>query len=273
MPEGHGNPSVTGTATQSHSRETPILETRGLCFEAGGKRLLDRIDLTIQARRRTVILGSNGAGKSLLLRLLHGLLQPATGQVLWHGRPLDAEARREQAMVFQRPVMLRRSVRANLRFALAARGLRHRERIQREAFALDIAQLGDKAKRPARTLSVGEQQRLAVARALACRPEILFLDEPMSSLDPASTLAVEQLIMDASKSGVTIVIVTHDVGQARRLGQDALFMHGGRIVETRPLKTLIEAPESEPARYWLEGRLFPDGIDAANPERQEEVPL
>ena len=100
----------------------PLLEACGLCFEAGGRRLVDRVDAGIRSRRRTVIMGANGSGKSLLLRLLHGLIRPSAGEVLWQGRPLDREGRRAQAMVFQRPVMLRRSARANLRFALSVRG-------------------------------------------------------------------------------------------------------------------------------------------------------
>ena len=245
-------------ATRADAPQAPLLRARGLCFDAGGKRLVDRIDADILPHRRTVIMGANGTGKSLLLRLLHGLIQPTEGKVLWEGRPLDREGRRAQAMVFQRPVMLRRSALANLRFALAVRGVDRPERAAREAEAIDRARLGDLAHRPARVLSGGEQQRLAVARALACAPRVLFLDEPTASLDPASTHAIEQQVREAHENGVTIVLVTHDVGQARRLGDDLLFLHAGQVVESGRAGEVLDAPRSEPARAWLEDRLYLD---------------
>ena len=247
-----------GTATRTEASPAPLLQARGLCFDAGGKRLVDRIDAGVRARRRTVIMGANGAGKSLLLRLLHGLIRPTAGEVLWQGRPLDREGRRGQAMVFQHPVMLRRSVLANLRFALAVRGVGGSERAAREAEAIDRARLRDLAKRPARVLSGGEQQRLAVTRALACAPRVLFLDEPTASLDPASTHAIEELVREAHECGVTIVLVTHDTGQARRLGDDMIFLDAGRVVETGPVPEVLDTPRSEAARAWIEGRLYLD---------------
>ncbi|MEZ5659765.1 MAG: ATP-binding cassette domain-containing protein [Burkholderiaceae bacterium] len=175
----------------------PLLAARNLVLEIGGRRLIDGVDLNIEARKRTVVLGANGAGKSLLLRLLHGLLMPTSGQVLWQGERFGRDARLSQAMVFQRPVLLRRSVFANLNFALAVRGWRGTQRRARVADALQRARLTDLANRPARVLSGGEQQRLAVARALACEPRLLILDEPTASLDPASTHAIESLINEA----------------------------------------------------------------------------
>ena len=246
------------TATRAEASPAPLLQARGLCFAAAGKRLIGRIDADVRPHRRTVIMGANGAGKSLLLRLLHGLIRPTAGEVRWRGRPLDREGRRGQAMVFQRPVMLRRSVLANLRFALAVRGIGGSERADREAEALAQARLANLAHRPARVLSGGEQQRLAVARALACAPRVLLLDEPTASLDPASTHAIEQQIRTAHGSGVTIVLVTHDIGQARRLGGDLLFLHAGRVVETGHVPEVLDAPRSEAARAWLEGRLYLD---------------
>ncbi len=235
-----------------------LLSAQGLCFDAGGKRLIDRVDIDIRPGRRMVVMGANGAGKSLLLRLLHGLIRPSAGEVLWQGRRLDREGRRAQAMVFQRPVLLRRSVRANLRFALAVRGLSGPARAAREAEAIMRSRLGDLANRPARVLSGGEQQRLAVVRALACAPGLLFLDEPTANLDPGSTYAIERLVAEAHESGVAIVLVTHDIGQARRLGDDLVFMHGGRVVETGPAPMVLDAPRSAAARAWLRGRLYLD---------------
>lgn len=233
-----------------------VLATRGLCFDAGGKRLIDHVDIAIRQGRRTMIMGANGAGKSLLLRLLHGLVAPTEGEILWHGRPLDRAARQAQAMVFQRPVVLRRSVLANLRFALSVRGIRGAERASREAEALARARLDHLARRPARVLSGGEQQRLAIARALACQPELLLLDEPTSSLDPASTQAIEGLLTEAHRDGVTIVMITQDAGQARRIGDDVIFVHDGRVAEAGAVARVLDAPRSGAASDWLGGRLY-----------------
>lgn len=241
--------------------KAPVLEARGLVFSAGGQRLIDGLDLRVAPGRRTVIMGANGAGKSLTLRLLHGLIPPEDGDILWHGRPLDRDARFAQAMVFQRPVLLRRSVRANLRFALTARGIGGREARARVEEALERARLTALARRPARVLSVGEQQRLALARALACRPEVLFLDEPTASLDPASTAEVEDMIRQAHADGVTIVLVTHDAGQARRLAEDVVFLHRGRAAETGKAAQVLNQPRSAAAQAWLDGRLYLDPAD------------
>ena len=118
------------------------------------------------------------------------------------------------------------------------------------------ARLGDLARRPAGVLSGGEQQRLAVARALACKPDLLFLDEPTANLDPASIQAIEALINEAHQEGVTIVLVTHDVGQARRLGDDVVFLHDGRVAETGGATHVLDEPKSEAARAWRDGRLY-----------------
>lgn len=228
----------------------PILTARGLSFATGKQTLLHGIDIEIARGRRTLVMGANGAGKSLLLRLLHGLLPPSSGEVLWQGKP------RAQAMVFQRPVMLRRSVLANLRFALKVQGLGWRAREARARAALEMARLAGQAHQPARLLSAGEQQRLAVARALVCEPELLFLDEPTSSLDPASTQMIEDLVTAAHARGVTIVMVTHDMGQARRMGDAVVFLHAGRVAERGPLHEVMGDPRSEAARAWVQGRLY-----------------
>ncbi|MFU8776083.1 MAG: ATP-binding cassette domain-containing protein [Roseovarius sp.] len=233
-----------------------LLEARGLSFDAAGKRLIDTVSVSIPEGRRTLIMGANGAGKSLLLRLLHGLLSPTDGQVLWQGSPPDDTARRAQAMVFQRPVMLRRSVLANLNFALSVYGIRGAERTAEAARALDMAGLTDLARHPARVLSGGEQQRLALARALVCQPRLLFLDEPTSSLDPASTQRIEDLVNAAHARGVTIVMVTHDLGQARRMGDEVIFLHAGQVAETGSIGQVLGHPRSEVARAWTQGRLY-----------------
>lgn len=249
-----GNAALTETPRGG----PPLIAAQSLSYQAGGARLIDGVDLAFRAGRCTVVLGPNGAGKSVLLRLLHGLLRPSAGAVLWQGGPLDGAALDRQAMVFQRPVLLRRSVRANLRFVLRARGLTGAARTARERTALEEAGLTHLAGRPARVLSGGEQQRLALARALATDPELLLMDEPTASLDPASTHAIEAQVRSAMARGVTPVLVTHDAGQARRLGDDGVFLHRGRVAEAGPALQLLDTPASEPARAWRDGRLLLD---------------
>lgn len=238
-------------------RPEPIFPAvaRGVVFEVDGKRLIDGIDLVIEAGPITVIMGPNGAGKSLLLRLLHGLIEPTEGEVRWAGRPVDERVRRRHAMVFQAPVLLRRSVAANLRFVLGLRAKRGEKTESRLERLLQQAGLADLAHRKARSLSGGEQQRLALARALAVRPDVLFLDEPTGSLEPASVAAVEDVVRAARRDGTKIVFVTHDVGQARRLADEIVFLHRGRIAEHGPAEAFFAGPSSRAARDYLAGRI------------------
>jgi tungstate transport system ATP-binding protein len=231
-----------------------VCSVRGLVYEAGRKRLIDGIDLDLPRQSLTVVLGPNGAGKSLLLRQLHGLVTPTAGTVHWNGRPLGPDERRRQAMVFQRPVLLRRSVAANVRFALKLRKKSAGEEKVREL--LRQVGLEAQADQAARLLSGGEQQRLAMARVLALEPEELFLDEPTASLDPASTAAIEEIVQAVYERGTKIVFVTHDLGQARRLADDVVFLNRGRLAEHSPAETFFDDPASEAARDYLAGRLI-----------------
>lgn len=230
------------------------LNVRGLVFEAGGKRIIDELDLDLASDGVTVLMGPNGAGKSVLLRLLHGLLEPARGSIHWAGRAPDDAVRKRQALVFQRPVLLRRSVAANLRFVLRLRAVADRaDRLER---MLALAGLSHLARQPARLLSGGEQQRLALARALALEPEVLLLDEPTASLDPVSVMAIEDLIATARRNGTKVILVTHDPGQARRLADDVVFIHHGKIEEVSPAGRFFQAPASDAARAYLDGRIL-----------------
>jgi len=227
-------------------------EARGLVYRVAGTALIDSIDLTIAGEGLVVIMGPNGAGKSLLLRLLHGLLAPTSGEVLWGGRRLNEDLRQRQAMVFQRPVLLRRSVAANIRFVLK---LRKTAASDSTTAILREVGLAAQANQPARLLSGGEQQRLSLARALALNPRVLFLDEPTASLDPASTAAIEAVVLKARERGTKILFITHDPGQARRLADEIVFLDRGRLAEHTPASRFFDEPASEAARDYLAGRL------------------
>ncbi|MFT7596964.1 MAG: tungstate transport system ATP-binding protein, partial [Paracoccaceae bacterium] len=161
-----------------------------------------------------------------------------------------------QAMVFQTPVLLRRSVAANLDYVLRRQRVSRADRRARIADLLEEGGLAGKARQPARSLSGGEAQRLAILRALACSPDILFLDEPTSALDPSATQAIESLIRGAAARGTRIVMVTHDIGQARRLGHDIVLMHGGKVAEHSLAHDFFDAPETRAAKRFLSGALI-----------------
>jgi len=236
----------------SERRSILPLRVESVCYEAGGELLLQDISFELNAGGPTIMLGPNGAGKSLTLRLCHGLIEPTRGRVSW----ADSEAADRQAMVFQRPVMLRRSALANVAYALGVRGIARAERRARAMEALESAGLARIAHRSARALSGGEQQRLALARAWALQPEVLFLDEPTASLDPAGTHAVEKVIRAIGDAGTRIVMTTHDLGQAKRFASDVIFLHGGRLIEHTAADRFFSEPSSDDARAFLEGRLF-----------------
>ena len=233
-----------------------------LVYEAGGKRLLYGISFDLNAGPRSVILGPNGAGKSLTLRLCHGLIVPTSGSVRWSG---DAEGvRTRQAMVFQRPVMLRRTAAANIFFALACRGVKRARRAGLVSEALERTSLSHLAASPARVLSAGEQQRLALARAWILRPEVLFLDEPTANLDPAATREVEEIICAIGDRGTKIVLTTHDLTQARRVAEEVLFLYHGRVLEHGPADRFFDRPATAEARAYIAGELPPapeGGVD------------
>jgi len=231
------------------------LELDNISFEAGGARLIKDITCRFESGPRTVIIGPNGAGKSLFLRLCHGLIQPSQGKVSWHGGAA-AEAGRYQAMVFQRPVMLRRSVAANVDYALKLQHIPRRERAETIDQVLHQTGLRRLADQPARVLSIGEQQKLALARAWALKPQVLFLDEPTASLDPAASHGVEEIIDAIHAAGTRIIMTTHDLGQARRLADEVIFINRGRVLEKAPAEPFFAAPENDLAQAFLRGELL-----------------
>ena len=217
--------------------------------EVAFRDIIRPLSLELDAGPSTIILGANGAGKSVLMRLMHGLLEPTSGSVRWR---VDA-ARRQQAMVFQRPVMLRRSALANVVYALEVNQVAEPYKLALDA--LKEVGLAHLAQRPARVLSGGEQQRLALARAWALHPEVLFLDEPTASLDPGATREIEALIRAFDAAGTKVIMATHNLGQARRLGDEVLFLHQGRLVERSPVDRFFTQPASPEAAAFIKGEL------------------
>ena len=221
---------------------------------AGAVTILDDISLTFASGPPTVLIGPNGSGKTTLLRAAMGLIPATRGRITWGGRERSPPDRR--AILFQRPVMLRRSAAGNVRYALAAAGVPRAKRAQRAADLLADVGLAGLERRPARRLSGGEQQRLALARALARDPALLFLDEPTASLDPAATKAIEDIVRAVTARGVNVVMSTHDLGQAKRLAGDIVLLHRGCLIENTPAAEFFAAPRTEAARKFIAGELL-----------------
>jgi len=216
--------------------------------------ILDRVSLALAAGAPTVLIGPNGAGKTTFIRLAMGLTAPTAGRVTWGGREQAAAVHR--AIVFQRPAMLRRSAAANIRYALAAAGVPRAQRRPRASELIALVGLAGLEERPARKLSGGEQQRLALARALAKDPQVLFLDEPTASLDPAATKAIEDVIRAVAARGIKVVMSTHDLGEARRLAGEIVLLHRGRVIESGASEAFFSAPRTEEGRRFIGGELL-----------------
>ena len=231
------------------------LAFESVSFVADGVARLDGLSFEVGRTPLAVVLGPNGAGKSLLLRIATGLLAPSRGRVRWLG-PAAARGVERCAVVLQRPVLLRRSVRANLDYAMRLRGVPRGEREARGERALETARLAGFAARAARRLSVGEQQRVALARAWCVGAEALFLDEPAAALDPGATGALEAAIRAMRDAGTRIVMATHDLGPARRMANEVLFLHRGRLLEQTPASEFFREPRSVEARKFLRGEIL-----------------
>jgi tungstate transport system ATP-binding protein len=230
--------------------DTPLIEVTNLCLRLNNTDLLNSISVSSKTRGVTMVMGPNGAGKSLFLKCLHGLIQPTFGLIKVCGEHVQGPSN-DQAMVFQKPVLLRRSVLENLAFA-APQGAD----LGAINNALATAHLGDKRDLPARLLSGGEQQRLAVVRALLRNPKLLVLDEPTASLDPASVQIIEGLIRDFTELGGKTIFISHDLGQAKRLGSEIIFLHKGRVVEHSNADLFFRNPTSKEAKAYLNGQLI-----------------
>jgi tungstate transport system ATP-binding protein len=216
--------------------------------------ILDDVTLTIAAGSPTVLIGPNGSGKTTLLRAAMGLIPLTGGRITWGGREAAAPGRR--AIMFQRPAMLRRTAAGNIRYALAAASVPRAQRPHRSDELLKLVGLDALGHRPARRLSGGEQQRLALARALARDPAILFLDEPTASLDPHATKAIEDIVRAVSARGVKVVMSTHDLGQAKRVGGEIVLMHRGRVIEAAQVDEFFTNARTDEARKFIAGELL-----------------
>ena len=215
---------------------------------------LRQLTVRIDAGAPTVLVGPNGSGKTTFLRLAMGLLSATSGHVHWAGRTASHDMRK--AFVFQHPIMLRRSVAGNVLYALRAAAVPRHLHAGRSEELLSLVGLEALAGRPARRLSGGERQRLALARALAREPQVLFLDEPTASLDPAATKFVEDLLRTVVSRGIKIVIATHDLGEARRLAGDVIMLHRGRLIERGCAAEFFASPRSREAASFLAGELL-----------------
>ena len=241
------------TPMRAPDTELPIV-CDSVSVLVGKLAILDRLSVTFGDGAPTALIGPNGSGKTTLIRIAMGLIAPTSGRVTWGGREAVPPLRR--AILFQRPVMLRRSVVGNLRYALAAAGIARDRREARVIELLALVGLAGFEDRPARKLSGGEQQRLALARALARDPAVLILDEPTASLDPAATKSVEDVIRAVSARGIKVVTATHDLGQARRLAGEIVLLHRGRAIETAPTERFFMQPQTEEARRFVAGDLL-----------------
>ncbi len=224
---------------------------RNVSVKRRGKTILGPIDMDLGEAGFTVVLGPNGAGKTTLLKVLHGVERVSGGTVQW-SRPAD-QAQQAQAYVFQRPIMLRRSVRNNLAYPLQLLGTPKVPIAQQVAIWAGRVGLADVLDQPAPRLSGGEKQKLALARALIRQPSVLFLDEPCANLDGRSTREIEAVLRAAHHSGTRIIMTTHDLGQARRLGSDVVFLLNGGLHEQGAAAQVFDAPAKAETRAFLDG--------------------
>ena len=226
----------------------PMFSLDSVSVNFGHVQALRRCTLRINAGERLALVGSNGSGKSTLLRTLHGLITPAEGR-------LQQEARLRQAMLFQRPYMLRASVLQNVALSLWLRGVAWKPAKAQALQALERVGLAELAGRHAKALSGGQQQRVALARAWAFKPQVLLLDEPTSSLDPAAKRDVERLMAEFAGDGMTLIFSSHNLGQVKRLASRVLYLEQGQLVADLPKARFFNGPLPPAAAHFLKGEL------------------
>ena len=216
-------------------------------------KILDKINCKIHNESIIAILGPNGAGKSMFLKSINGLIGVESRKIYFNSREINDHIRKDMALVFQKPTLLRRTVLENMQFVLEKKNkisnLQITNLLQR--VGLDIYKY-----KPARLLSGGEQQRLSLARALLINPSILLLDEPTANLDPYSLNLIEEIILDENKKGKTIILTTHDMGQAKRLAKEILFFNKGKLLEQTKAINFFTKPKTKEAQSYINGKIL-----------------
>jgi tungstate transport system ATP-binding protein len=238
---------------QSQHHMLPLVVERA-SYVVKGKTIIGDVSFTIHDTGLAALLGPNGAGKTTLLKLCHGLLPLSSGSIRWGDAEVH-EVQQKQAIVFQRPVLLRRSAAENIDHALKLRGASSAERGRVIKESLEWAGLAKIADMPARKLSGGEQQSLTIARAWALNPEVLLLDEPTANLDPGATRRVEDLIRSFAGAGKKVIMATHNIAQAQRLADEVLFLNHGRLLEHAPAEKFMNGPSDPLAARFIAGEL------------------
>ncbi len=216
------------------------------------RKILSSLNLSINSDDVTVIMGPNGAGKSIFLKILNGILTPTSGCITWNNKKQFSDTLNTQAFVFQKPILLRRSVIANLDYMDSVLG--YKKKISKDRL-LEIVQLKKQKNQPARMLSLGEQQRLSLIRSLMLRPNLLLLDEPTANLDPASTKIIEDIILNLKMMGIKIIFVTHNILQAKRIADDIIFLNEGKMVEHLNKQEFFSNSKSIEVQNYLNGIL------------------
>ena len=229
------------------------LRIQSLNFLINKKNILKNINIDFIDNSISVIMGPNGSGKTILLKIINGLLKPSSGEIIYKDSDLKFNQRIFQSFVFQKPVIFRSSVKENLKFIFTLKKSNYRLSLKNY---LEIVGLESLINSPARKLSLGEQQRLSVIRAFANEPSFILFDEPTANLDPHSTLVIENLILAAKKFGIKIIFVTHDIFQAKRLADEIIFMDKGEIIEISKAKNFFDKPSSSQAQKYISGEIL-----------------
>jgi len=226
----------------------PIFNLESVSVSFGRVQALGACTLRIGAGERLALVGANGSGKSTLLRTLHGLVAPTAGR-------FQHDASAAQAMLFQRPYMLRASALHNVALGLWLKGMPWKPAKAQALQALQRVGLADLAGRNAKALSGGQQQRVALARAWALAPQVLLLDEPTSSLDPAAKREVERLMAEFADDGMTLIFSSHNLGQVKRLASRVIYLEQGRLIADLPTDSFFGGPLPAAAENFLKGEL------------------